>query len=134
MSRCVFSKFLSFFTVCQSHVKYQLCGEHRLLRCMKLAIRWAQIPFTSAFPVRLYWTFLKYSNIRNFRSRYRSGRPWITSRHLDKMMKSLCLQNPHITASKIQAEIALTGHRVPSVDTIKRRLRNHYKLTARRQR
>ena len=36
-------------------------------------------------------------------------------------MKRLCLQNPHITASKIQAEIALTGRRVPSVDTIKRR-------------
>ena len=43
-------------------------------------------------------------------------------------MKRICLQNPHNTTS----EIALTGHRMPSVDTIKRRLRNQYQMTAHR--
>ena len=80
--------------------------KYRLLCFMRLVIRWAQIPFTSTFPVRLYWTLLGYRNIRNFRSRHRSGRPRVTS-HVDKMMKRLCLENPHITAFKIQAEIAL---------------------------
>ena len=46
-------------------------------------------------------------------------------------MKRLCQQNPHITAFEIQTESALTNHRVPSVNTIKRRLRNQYQLTFR---
>ena len=130
MSSCVFSDFLSLFTIFQLFQVKCLCREQKLLRCMKLAIRCAPFPFSSTFPVRLYWTLLGYRNIRNFRWRHRSGRARVTSCHVDKMMKRLCLQNPHITTSKIQAEIALIGNRVPSVSTIKRLLRNQYQLTA----
>ena len=75
-----------------------------------------------------------YRNIRNFRSRHRSGRLRVTSCHVEKMMKRLWerrkLRTLTITAFKIQAEIALTGRQVPSVDTIKRQLKNQYQLTA----
>ena len=49
----------------------------------------------------------RFRNPRNFRSRHFFGRPRVTYRHVDKLMKRLYLQNPHITASKkIQAKIA----------------------------
>ena len=42
----------------------------------------------------------RFHNTRNYRSIHLLGMPRITSRHMYKLMKRLCRQNPHITASE----------------------------------
>lgn len=76
-------------------------------------------------------TIKRYHETGSSESRARPGRPKVTTTRDDVAMSRLATVNPFITAGEIKQELPQSCHNV-SVDTIKRRLRHHFKSPIRR--
>lgn len=77
-------------------------------------------------------TIQRFQAIGTFADRGRSGRPKATSPRMDNSIHRYCQIDPSISSTEIQSELNNSGLEAPSTRTIRRRLKDTFKLPARK--